>query len=102
MKIVTTEEFDEIIQKGTTLVDFFADWCGPCKMLGPVLEALDGEYPDLQFIKVNVDDNMDLAERYQIMSIPTVFIFRDGELIGKMGGYRDAGGMRAFIDGTLQ
>ena len=98
MRIVNTKEFDEIIQNGTTLVDFFADWCGPCKMLGPVLEALDSEYPDVTFIKVNVDENMDLAERYQIMSIPTVYVFRDGELLNKMSGYRDAGGMRAFLD----
>ncbi len=102
MKIIDTAEFRETIKAGTTLVDFFAEWCGPCKMLGPVLEDLDSEYPDINFVKVNVDENMDLAGEYGIMSIPQVYIFRDGEVVGKMGGYRDAGGARAFIDESVK
>lgn len=102
MKIINAEEFAEKIQKGTTLVDFFADWCGPCKMLGPVLEQADGLYPDIDFVKVNIDDNMDLAEKYGIMSIPQVFIFKDGEVIGKAGGYQDIDGVRHFIDDTVK
>ena len=102
MKIIDTAEFRETIKAGTTLVDFFADWCGPCKMLGPVLEDLDKEYPDIDFVKVNVDENMDLAGEYGIMSIPQVYIFRNGEVVGKMGGYRDAGGVRAFIDESVK
>ena len=102
MKIIDAAEFKETIKSGTTLVDFFAEWCGPCKMLGPVLEDLDSEYPDIDFVKVNVDENMDLAGEYGIMSIPQVYIFRDGEVVGKMGGYRDAGGVRAFIDESVK
>ena len=102
MKIINAEEFDEIIKSGTTLVDFFADWCGPCKMLGPVLEEADGLYPDINFVKVNVDDNMDVAERFGIMSIPQVYIFRDGEVIGKAGGYQDINGIRHFIDDSIK
>ncbi len=102
MKIINAAEFDEMIKSGTTLIDFFADWCGPCKMLGPVIEEVASEYPQIAFAKVNVDDNMDLAERFQIMSIPQVYIFRDGEVIGKFGGYRDIGGVRAFIDETVK
>ena len=67
MKIINTEEFNELIKEGTTLIDFFADWCGPCKMLGPVIEELSNEYTDIKFAKVNVDDNMDLAEKSSIM-----------------------------------
>ena len=102
MKIINAEEFDEIIKSGTTLVDFFADWCGPCKMLGPVLEEADGLYPDINFVKVNVDDNMEVAERFGIMSIPQVYIFRDGEVIGKAGGYQDINGIRHFIDDSIK
>ena len=101
MKMINTEEFNELIKEGTTLIDFFADWCGPCKMLGPVIEELSNEYTDIKFAKVNVDDNMDLAEKFSIMSIPQVYMFKDGEVIGKFGGYRDKGGVKAFIDQTI-
>ena len=101
MRKINADEFDEIINSGTTVVDFFADWCGPCKMLGPVMEEVDGEYPDIEFIKVNVDDNMDLAERFGIMSIPQVLVFKDGEIAGKMSGYQEKGGVKAFIDQSI-
>ena len=78
MKIINAEEFNETIKSGLTLVDFFAEWCGPCKMLGPVLEEVSKDYPDINFVKVNVDENMDLAGQFGIMSIPTVYIFIDG------------------------
>lgn len=102
MKIINTEEFNELIMSGTVLVDFFADWCGPCKMLGPVLEEVSEEYPDIEFVKVNVDENMDLAESLGIMTIPAVFLFKDGAVIAKMNGYRDKGGVKAFIGDSLQ
>ena len=102
MKIIKSAEFDATIANGTTLVDFFGDWCGPCKMLGPVLEEVSAKYPDIEFVKVNIDDNMDLADRFGIMSIPTVYIFRDGALIGKTGGYQDATGICRFIDETVK
>ncbi len=101
MKIINTEEFNEVTKEGLTLVDFFADWCGPCKMLGPILEKLDEDYPDVTFVKVNVDDNMELAEKYGIMSIPAVYVFKDGEVLNKMVGFSDEGGVRTFIDETI-
>ena len=98
MKIINAEEFNEIVKNGLTLVDFYADWCGPCKMLGPVLEELDSEYPDIEFVKINVDENMELAEKFSIMSIPNVHLFRDGESVANMQGYKDAAGVKDFID----
>ncbi len=98
MKIINAEEFNELIKNGTVVIDFFADWCGPCKMLSPVIEEVSKEYPDIEFAKVNVDDNMDLAEQFQIMSIPQVYMFKNGEVAAKFGGYRDAGGVKAFVD----
>ena len=73
MKIVNTQEFNEITSKGgLVLVDFFADWCGPCKMLAPVLEEVAAKYEGkLEIVKVNVDQSQDLAQRYGVMSIPT-------------------------------
>ena len=69
MKIVNTQEFDEITAKdGLVLVDFFADWCGPCKMLAPVLEEVAAKYEGkLEIVKVNVDQSQDLAQRYGVM-----------------------------------
>lgn len=101
MKIINSNEFNETIETGITLVDFFAEWCGPCKMMGPVLEELSNQYADVEFVKVNIDDNMDLAERFQIMSIPTVYIFKDGQVIGKNTGYNGPDGIKQFIDSTI-
>lgn len=101
MKTVNEKEFDETIKNGITLVDFYADWCGPCKMLAPILEDLDAEHPDITFIKVNCDDEMGLAERYGIMSIPAVFMIKDGNIIGNASGYRGKDDMNSFIKSCL-
>ena len=101
MKIVNKDEFDEIIQNGVTLVDFYADWCGPCKLLAPILEQLDEEFENITFIKVNCDNEMELAERYGIMSIPAVFMFKDGNLIGNTAGYQGKEIMKKFISDNL-
>ena len=81
----TEEGFDKALQQpGLLVADFWADWCGPCKMLGPVIEQLAADYDGKVVVgKVNVDDEPELAQRYAIMSIPTVMFFKDGELIDK-------------------
>ena len=83
------QEFNEKIGKGRVLVDFFATWCGPCKMLAPVLEDIDqkGEAGDLLIVKVDVDEAGDIAMNYGIQSIPTLFLFKNGKLINKALGY---------------
>lgn len=97
--IATTQEFDELINSGKkVLVDFFAEWCGPCKMLGPVLEKLDPEYPDVEFVKVDVDQLPEVAQRYGIMSIPTYYAFNNGEVVQSGMGYVPANGMKAFLE----
>lgn len=81
----TEEGFDKALkQPGLLVVDFWAEWCGPCKMLGPVIEQLAEQYDGKAVVgKVNVDDEPELAQKYAIMSIPTVMFFKDGELIDK-------------------
>ena len=69
--------------KGVYLVDFYADWCGPCKMLGQVLEEIE----DTDIIKVNVDEEEELAREYKVMSIPNMFIFKDGEVVDQLIGF---------------
>jgi thioredoxin 1 len=75
--------------KGSVVVDFWAPWCGPCKMVGPVLEKMAGEHADkLSVAKVNVDQNQELAARFGIMSIPTVILFVDGKVKAQLVGAR--------------
>ena len=76
-KVLNKDEFDKevINSKDTVLVDFYADWCGPCRMLGPVLDEISKEK---KVFKVNVDDEMELAQQYGIMSIPCMILFKDG------------------------
>lgn len=75
--ISSIEEFDQAINQDIVLVDFFADWCGPCQALGPILEKMSKEV-DYPICKVNIDDLPDLASRYQIVSIPSMLIFKNG------------------------
>jgi len=77
---VTDSNFQaEVIESDTaTLVDFWAPWCGPCRIVGPVLEEIAAERDDLKIVKMNVDDNQQTAAQYQVMSIPTMILFRNG------------------------
>lgn len=79
----------EIINfSGTALVDFWAPWCGPCTMLSPIIDEIEAEIKDLKVARVNVDENSDLASKFNISSIPCVLIFKDGRLIDTLIGFR--------------
>ncbi len=83
----TSFQHDVLEVKGTVLVDFWASWCGPCRMLSPVLEELAANHPDISVAKVNVDENMALAAAFHVESIPTVLVVRDGQIVNKSIGY---------------
>ena len=85
--------FEEVIQS-RVLVDFYANWCGPCKMLGPVLEKVSDE---IKVVKVNVDENQELARKYGVMSIPCVILFDDGKEVKRNVGFVPEGKLREFI-----
>ncbi|MBQ8132635.1 MAG: thioredoxin [Bacilli bacterium] len=91
------EEFDSIIGSGKVVVDFYADWCGPCKMLGPVLETVSKEHEDITFLKVNTDDFDEIAMRFGIMSIPCVKVFEDGKEVKSNVGFMDKNQLEDFI-----
>ena len=83
---LTKDNFDQTIAQGTTLVDFWAVWCGPCKMQSPIVDAFAEEHADVKVGKVNVDEEMELAARFGVMSIPTLIVFKDGEIANKTVG----------------
>ena len=93
------EEFDAKIASGRVLVDFFATWCGPCKMLAPVLEDIDqkGEAGDLLIVKVDVDEAGVIAARFGIQSIPTLIIFEDGKAVKNALGYMPKPQLLSFL-----
>lgn len=104
VKQVNVAEFDEIIKNATVPVvcDFFATWCGPCKMLAPVMEQVSDEMDGKAiFLKVDVDDNMELAGRYSIMSIPLLLVFKGGEVVDKSLGFMSKSDVSAFVEKSL-
>ena len=95
------ENFDLKTSDGVTLVDFYADWCGPCKRMMPVLESVANELNEKVVVaKVNVDDSPNLSARYGVRSIPMFALIKDGELVGKLVGSKPAGELLAFATST--
>lgn len=93
---LTKTDFDEKIKTGVVMVDFWAEWCGPCKMAGPIIDELADEYTGKVLIgKVNVDAEGDLAQKFGVMSIPTVILFMDGAEIGRQVGFA---GKQGYLD----
>ena len=89
------DNFLELVNEGIVLVDFYADWCGPCKMLSPIMEELSTSY---KVVKVNVDENDALAREYGIMSIPAIFIFKDGKVVNQTVGFLPKEKLKAMLD----
>ncbi|HIV26097.1 MAG TPA: thioredoxin [Candidatus Scatomonas pullistercoris] len=88
VNVLNESNFDaEVLQaSGGVVVDMYADWCGPCKMMAPVVEALSASHPEIKFCKLNVDQAPSIAARYRVMSIPTFLVFRNGNLAGTIVG----------------
>ncbi len=98
----TSENFDTQVldSKKTVLVDFFADWCGPCKMMAPVVEKLAEEYEGKAVVgKLNVDDSSDIAARYGVMSIPTLIVFKNGQILDKFVGITSRQDLEKALEG---
>ena len=96
--INSAAEFDAAIKEGKVLADFFATWCGPCKMLSPLLEEIAEENPDLLVLKIDVDEVGELATRYGIQAIPTLMLFKNGQRVETKMGYQNKNQLVAFIN----
>jgi thioredoxin 1 len=101
-KVITDETFDAEIKQGVCLVDFYADWCGPCRMIAPVLEKLSKEFDGkVKIFKINVDQNQLIASKFGIRSIPTLIAFKDGKKVDiKMGAIPEAQ-LKAWINSLV-
>jgi len=104
MNDVTDKTFEDQVLKAKlpVLVDFWAPWCGPCRVAEPVLEELSDEYKDkVEFVKINVDENQKLAQKYQVMSIPTTMLMKDGEEVNRQIGFAGKQGFEEIIKKAL-
>jgi thioredoxin 1 len=98
----TDSEFENEIKKGVTLVDFHADWCGPCRTLAPVLEQVSKEMGDKARIgKINIDNEQKTASQFQVTSVPTMILFKEGKEVGRLVGLQNADAVKKFIQSAL-
>ena len=92
----------EVIESDTpVLVDFWAPWCGPCRVVAPVLEEIAGERPDLRIVKLNVDDNQQTAAAFDVLSIPTMILFKNGQEVTRIQGAKPKKGIEADLEPAL-
>ncbi len=102
IKKLSSSDFKETIQTGLTLVDFFAEWCAPCRMLVPVLEELAEEKKDqMKFCKVDIDQAQDITTEFQVTSVPTLILFKDGKEVNRTIGLKDGEALRALISESV-
>ncbi len=106
MQQISDEDFKKEVEEfdGVVLVDFWAEWCMPCRMLGPIVEEVAGEYKDntkVKIVKLNIDENQQTAQRFGIMSIPTMMLFKKGDTVDTLVGLKQKPDIKAAIDKAL-
>ena len=98
---ITSSNFDEVVVKSdkTVLLDFYANWCGPCKMVSPIVDKIAEEHPEYLVGKVNVDEEGDLARKFHVASIPLLVVMRDGEVVDSVVGARPEASILELLEG---
>lgn len=102
IKELTTENFNDEIKDNLVLIDFYAVWCGPCKMMHPVLEKISEEYQNIKILKINVDDHEKITREYGVMSIPTLLLFKNGEMVEKNVGFMPKENIELWLNRYLE
>lgn len=98
-QIIDTNNFDKEIENGIVVVDFFATWCGPCKMLAPVFEELGNEMNEnAKFIKVDIDQSMEIARKFMVSTVPTMMIFKDGKQVDTIVGFMPKESIKSKVE----
>lgn len=97
---VNTSQFEDVVVKSPkpVVVDMYAPWCGPCRMMAPIFEELSGELTQYTFVKLNIDEERDIAIRYSVSSIPTLLFFKNGNVVGRETGYISKDGLKEKIE----
>lgn len=98
---LNAENFEAETSKGLVLVDFWAEWCGPCRMLGPIFEELSGEIEQVKFAKVDISENQELAQKFGVMSIPTLVLLKDGKEEDRMMGVVPKETLKDWLESKL-
>ena len=98
MKVINESEFVNEVREGLVLIDFYAEWCGPCKQISKILEQINRENRNVKVVKVNIEDSRNLASYFQVQSIPTLVLLKDGEFINKMIGFNPKKKIEDFIE----
>lgn len=102
VKKISKNEFEQVKNDEIAVIDFSAEWCGPCKMLAPVMEEVSEEFSDsVSFYNIDVDENMDIAQMYKIVSIPTLILLKKGEKVNMQIGFQPKDGVVSFIKSHL-
>ncbi|MCX6769192.1 MAG: thioredoxin [Candidatus Micrarchaeota archaeon] len=100
---LTSANFDSEVKKGVLLADFWAPWCGPCRMLGPVIDALSDEMKGkVKMGKVNVDEQPELSEKFEVSSVPTILLFKDGKMVANRVGAATKETLREWIESSVR
>ena len=101
-KIIDSTNFEQEVNDGVVVVDFFATWCGPCKMLAPIFEQLSVEMKDdAKFVKVDIDKSLEIARKYMISSVPTMMIFKDGKPVDTMVGFMPKESIKSKVESHI-
>ncbi len=101
VKNINDADFRKHTQQGLVLVDFWAEWCGPCKMLSPIIEELAGEREDISFAKLNIDDNQNTAQEAGVTAIPTLILYKEGKAVDRITGVVPKAKLQSFLDKHL-
>ena len=102
VKVITNSDTTELDAAKVALLDVWATWCGPCKAIAPVVEALSEELAGkLEFFKADADENPDLAKKFRVMSIPNLMILKEGKVVSRQVGFQDADSLKAWVESNL-